>query len=180
MTQVLSAFRTGSNSLGSAIFRPRIDRIVFAATKADHLNRASHDRLEALMRSLADGAIKRAEAGGADVRVLALSALRATRETEVEQDGDTLPCIVGTPMPGEKLGDQTYDGATETAVFPGDLPSDPAKLLSGAASAAQAEIRALTFRPPRITLRTASGLEPPLPHIRLDRAIEFLLGDHLT
>ena len=38
----------------------------------------------------------------------------------------------------------------------------------------------LRFRPPRITLETPSGEEPALPHIRLDRAIEFLLGDRLA
>lgn len=181
MALVLGAFRLGANSLGSAIFRPRIDRIVFAATKADHLHHTSHDRLEALMRTLADRAIARAEAGGADVRVLALAALRATRETEVEQGNEILPCIVGTPMAGERVGDETFDGRRETVLFPGDLPADPKVLLDrGAPNGARADIRALTFQPPRLTLRTAAGLEPPLPHIRLDRAIDFLLGDHLV
>jgi predicted YcjX-like family ATPase len=31
-----------------------------------------------------------------------------------------------------------------------------------------------------VTLETPAGDEPALPHIRLDRAIEFLLGDRLT
>jgi predicted YcjX-like family ATPase len=183
MALVLQAFRTGSNTLGSAIFRPRIDRLVFAATKADHLNRSSHERLEALMRTLAERAILKAEAAGADVRVLALAAVRATRETEVEHDGETLPCIVGTPMPGERVGQDVFDGKTEMAFFPGDLPADPAKLLAAARNGGDPmahDVRALTFRPPRLTLQTGGGAEPPLPHIRLDRALEFLLGDHLT
>ena len=46
---VLSAFRTGRNSILSSLFRPRIDRVLFAATKADHLHHTSHDRLEAVL-----------------------------------------------------------------------------------------------------------------------------------
>ena len=44
---VMHAFRAGRASRLGAIFRPRIDRILFAATKADHLHHADHDRLEA-------------------------------------------------------------------------------------------------------------------------------------
>ena len=36
------------------LFRPRIDRILFAATKADHLHHSSHDRLEAILRQLVE------------------------------------------------------------------------------------------------------------------------------
>jgi predicted YcjX-like family ATPase len=38
----------------------------------------------------------------------------------------------------------------------------------------------LRFRPPRVALDAASGDPAPLPHIRLDRALEFLLGDQLA
>jgi uncharacterized protein len=182
MGTVLHAFRPGANTIASRIFRPRIDRMLFAATKADHLNRLSHDRLEALLRTLADGGITRAEAAGADVRVLAIAALRATREAEARAGDDALPCIIGTPLKGERVGDVTFDGKTETALFPGDLPLDPKAMLNTAlpndAFGAE-DIRALTFRPPRITVQTGGGDQPALPHIRLDRAIEFLIGDRL-
>jgi predicted YcjX-like family ATPase len=38
----------------------------------------------------------------------------------------------------------------------------------------------LRFRPPRLNLETGAGEAPALPHIRLDRAIEFLIGDQLA
>src|SRR6185312_7411459 len=47
---ILDCFRIGRGTLLSNLFRPRIDRILFAATKADHLHHASHDRLEAVLR----------------------------------------------------------------------------------------------------------------------------------
>ncbi|HEY9214181.1 MAG TPA: YcjX family protein, partial [Ancylobacter sp.] len=49
---ILAAFRTGRNSWLSALFRHRIGKVLFAATKADHLHHFSHDRLEAILRRL--------------------------------------------------------------------------------------------------------------------------------
>src|SRR3979411_2916588 len=47
---ILDCFRIGRATFLSNLFRPRIDRILFAATKADHLHHSSHDRLEAVLR----------------------------------------------------------------------------------------------------------------------------------
>lgn len=181
MALVLEPFRAGARTFGLNLFRPRIDRIVFAATKADHLNRQSHDRLDQLMRVLANRAMLKASDAGADVQVLALAAIRSTREAEVNAGGEALPCIVGVPMAGEHVGDVTFDGMTETALFPGDLPADPSSLLITKTDGGIAadDVRALTFRPPRLILQTGGGHAPSPPHIRLDRALEFLLGDRL-
>jgi predicted YcjX-like family ATPase len=62
-------------------------------------------------------------------------------------------------------------------VFPGDLPADPADL-SGVAK--PDAVHFLRFRPPRLVLNGAGLEQAPLPHIRLDRAMEFLLGDKLA
>ena len=94
----------------SSILSRRIDRLLFAATKADHLHHTSHDRLEAILRLLADKAIARAAFAGAEVKVMALAALRATREAEARSGWQRLPCIVGVPLPGERLGRQVFDG----------------------------------------------------------------------
>jgi hypothetical protein len=95
-----------------------------------------------------------------------------------------LPCIVGVPAAGEAAGGDIFDGGTEAAMFPGDLPADPNELFSGAASFRgltsvaphEADYRFLRLRPP--VLEYAAGV-PMLPHIRLDRALQFLLGDKL-
>ena len=72
MTEILECFRTGANSLWSSLFAPRIDRIVLAATKADHLHHQSHDRLEAILARLTGRAMARAEYAGAEVKVCLL------------------------------------------------------------------------------------------------------------
>src|SRR5262245_20403776 len=82
MQGVLGCFRPGANTLLSSLIAPRIDRLLFAATKADHLHHTSHDRLEAILGLLADQAMARASFAGAEVKVMPLAALRATREAE--------------------------------------------------------------------------------------------------
>ena len=179
LSDVLTAFRTGKNSLLSSLLRPRIDKILFAATKADHLNHVSHDRLEAILRRLTARAIARAENLGASIDVVALAAVRATREANVGRGGVALPAVIGTPLKGERIGDEIFDGETEVAIFPGQLPSDPNEVFSGDfARAEPRDYRFVRFRPP-VASRDAAGTPLPLPHIRLDRALQFLLGDRL-
>ena len=72
MEAVLKCFRPGANTWLSSILAPRIDRLLFAATKADHLHHTSHDRLEAILRLLADKAMARAAFAGAEVKAMAL------------------------------------------------------------------------------------------------------------
>jgi uncharacterized protein len=175
--ETLNCFRAGRASTLGSIFRPRIDKILFAATKADHLHHTSHDRLEALLRLLTRRAISRAEGFGAEIDVIALAAIRATREAEIRNRGEILKAIVGTPEAGQTLGGEVFNGVSEAAVFPGELPADPAPLLEGEALAlpeADNDWRFLSFRPPI----TARG--QPAPHIRLDRALQFLIGDRLA
>ena len=181
MTDVLLAFRAGGSSILARIFRPRIDRILFAATKADHLHHTSHDRLEAILRHLVARAIARAETLGGAIDVIALAAVRATREASVRHGRDNLDAIVGTPLAGEIVDGEVFDGNTEAAIFPGELPSDPRAAFRGdglAAKDGEADYRFVRFRPPVAKL-DETGAFAPLPHIRLDRALEFLLGDKL-
>jgi hypothetical protein len=184
LTGILDCFRIGRSTILSSLFRPRIDRILFAGTKADHLHHLSHDRLEAVLRRAVIGAVARAEATGAEIDVVALAAVRATREATVARGRDKLPSILGTPAPGESAGGEIFDGNTEVATFPGDLPDDPEALFNGEAfrglsstAVEKADFRFLRFRPPQLE-RDGSG-EPALPHIRLDRALQFLIGDRL-
>ncbi|GJE16557.1 YcjX family GTP-binding protein [Methylobacterium marchantiae] len=174
---VLLSFRIGRNTILSRLFAPRADRIMFAATKADHLHQTSHDRLEALLRLLVSRAMRRTEAAGARVGTVALASVRATRETTVHDGGLTLRAVSGTPEAGEHVGDEVFDGLSEAAVFPGELPTRPEAVLEGAV--APGSLRFPRFRPPLVR-PDAHGRPGHLPQIRLDRAMQFLIGDKLT
>jgi len=114
---------------------------------------------------------------------VALAAVRATREAQVARGREKLPSILGTPTPGEIANGETFDGNTEVATFPGDLPGDPEELFRGgfrglsSSPSEKADFRFLRFRPP--LLEREGDEEPALPHIRLDRVLQFLIGDRL-
>ncbi len=63
-----------------------------------------------------------------EIEVLALAAVRSTREGTVKHGKETLPVIIGAPMQGEEMNGQKFDGNAETALFPGDLPKNPDSL----------------------------------------------------
>lgn len=174
LAAIMSCFKPGKNNLLSSFLGPRVDRIVFAATKADHLHQDQHDQLEAILDYLVDEARKKAVFSGAEVRTLALSSVRATREAQARQNGRIIKAVAGVPMKGETIDGEVFDGEREVAIFPGDLPTDPASLLD--IKTTIDPIRFVKFRPPKLT-GDASG---SLPHIRLDRLLEFLIGDKLA
>jgi predicted YcjX-like family ATPase len=64
-------------------------------------------------------------------------------------------------------------------MYPGELPEDPAALLVPARQGAErwldADFAVMGFAPAKLTLKPGEGP----PHIRLDRAAEFLIGDRL-
>ena len=195
LADILQTFRPGKASWLGRILSRRVDRILFAATKADHLHHESHDRLEAILKRLTARAIDRAEFAGAEVDVLAIASVRATREARVKHGSEMLDCIVGVPQAGQRVDGQIFDGEQEIAIFPGDLPKDPESVFARpqatdddpkavfevprSVSEQEAEAyRFVKFRPPRRE-KTAEGVKLSLPHIRLDRALDFLIGDRL-
>jgi len=175
MAETLACFRHGRSSwLDRLLGARRIDRILFAASKADHLHHEQHPRLAALVEAMLAEAACRAAFGGAEARVVALAAIRATAEQEIARDGRALALVRGIRLSDRK----------EAAVFPGDLPEDAKQALAVAASAhpgeappgwPEASYAAVTFAPPRWN----GGGEMGPPHIRLDAALEFLIGDKL-
>ncbi|MGL4489939.1 MAG: YcjX family protein [Rhizobiaceae bacterium] len=185
LAEILACFRIGKSSWLPSFFTHSIDKILIAATKADQLHHTSHDRLEALVRRLADRAVERAAFSGAEVDVVALAAVRSTREAHVKQGKDELPVIIGTPLKGETIGDDLFDGKTETAIFPGDLPDKPESIFKrldskhDQTSRTDSALRFVRFRPPALE-STKDGITLSLPHIRLDRALQFLIGDKLA
>jgi predicted YcjX-like family ATPase len=186
LTDILACFRPGRGAWLARLLSRRIDRILLAATKADHLHHTDHDRLEAILGRLLARAAERAEISGAGIKTLALAAVRATREGTIVDNGDRLPGIIGTPIAGERVGARTFDGTSEIAVFPGDLPDDPETLFRAHETGSKRQrkkpgppVEFIRFRPPALE-RTAEGVTLSLPHIRLDRALDYLLGDRLA
>lgn len=169
MADILRAFRPGKASwLGRVLGTKRVERILFAATKADHIHHEQHTRLTAIMAALMREAKDRAEFAGADVAAMSVAGMRATVEETLRHDGAALPAVRGTQANGKAA-----------AFYPGELPADPALILNpareGEARWLDGDYGAMAMQPARVVLKPGEGP----PHIRLDRAAEFLIGDRL-
>lgn len=174
MAGILKAFRPGSNAWLTQLLRGRrVEKILFAATKADHLHHSQHPRLTAIMEALTREARDRARFAGAETAAMSIAALRATVEQTLPHNGSELDCVRGTLLnPDGTRGRQA-------AFYPGALPEDPAHLLTpareGATGWLDADYEIMRFAPAPLTLKPGEGP----PHIRLDRAAQFLVGDRL-
>jgi hypothetical protein len=146
-----------------------VERILFAATKADHLHHSQHPQLTAITEALLREAKDRADFAGAQTAAMSIAALRTTVEDRIDHDGSTLDVVRG----------RLLDTGKQAAFYPGDLPADPSHLLSPARAGQDkwldGDYGIMRFAPAALTRRTGDGP----PHIRLDKAAQFLLGDRL-
>ena len=170
MAEVLAAFRPGTNRwLSGLLGGKRVEKILFAATKADHLHHLQHPALTAITEALLHDAKARADFAGAETAALSLAGLRCTVEDMVQRDGAQLPAVKGRLLATGK----------QAVMYPGELPKDPARILSPARDGAigwlDADYALMGFAPARAS--QSPGMGPP--HIRLDRAADFLIGDRL-
>ncbi|MFU8824805.1 YcjX family protein [Yoonia sp.] len=170
MAAVLGAFKPGRNAFLTRIFQGRrVEKILFAATKADHLHHSQHPQLTAITQALLRDASDRADFAGAKTAAMSIAALRTTVEDTIDHRDGPLDVVRG----------RLLDGGKQAAFYPGKLPDNPAHLLTPAREGAEkwldADYSVMNFAPAPLTLRTGDGP----PHIRLDKAAQFLLGDKL-
>ena len=176
MAETLACFKHGESSwLDRLLGGRRIDRLLFVASKADHLHHEQHPRLTQLVEAMLDAAARAAAYRGAETRAMAIASVRASAEQTITHDGAQIGLVRGR---------RAHDGK-EVALYPGELPGDMAALLANASATAPGQapqdwngdtgFARPAFAPPR----WEAGPEDGPPHIRLDRAIEFLIGDKL-
>ncbi|WNK19411.1 YcjX family protein [Halomonas piscis] len=156
--ELMQSFSYGKRSLLRRLFTPRIDRLAIAATKADHVTPDQHDNLVTLLNSLLKEPLKDLRFADVPVKALSLAAIRTTWPREVNQGKTRLPALRGTTLEGE-----------DVLVYPGDVPA----ALPDAAFWQRQGFDFPRFRP----MPEVSGA---LPHIRMDAAIDWLIGDKLT
>ncbi|QHM71099.1 YcjX family protein [Mixta intestinalis] len=162
LTQLMQSFHYGQRTLFRRLFSPVIDKLLFAATKADHITVDQHANLVSLLQQLVQDARQNAafEGIGTDnIDCIGLASVQATQSGIVDHQGEKIPALRG-----HRLGD-----GEPLTVFPGDVPSR----LPGNAFWQSQGFHFEQFRPQMLEV------DRPLPHIRMDAALEFLLGDKL-
>ena len=158
---VLNNFRYGPSGLLARLLRPRIETLLFAVTKADHVAHNQHPNLRLLLERMVEEAAGAARFEGVTPAFIALSALRSTDTVRTEHQGQVLSCVQGV-LKGENR---------PTVLFPGEIPPE----LPVEDDWRSGRFRFRDFAPRRLL---PQGADKP-QHVRLDQALEVLLGDRL-
>ena len=158
---VLRSFRYGPGSLLARLFRPRVGVLLFAASKADHVAHNQHHNLRLLLEQMVSEAAGNARFEGIKPSFVSLAALRSTDVVRTDHHGQSLSCVRGI-LKGENR---------ETVLFPGEIPPE----LPTGDDWSSDRFRFRDFAPRRLVLQGADKTQ----HIRLDQALEVLLGDRL-
>lgn len=152
---IADTFSYGSTGLLRKLWRPRVDRLLFAATKVDQVLAADHDALRQLLGQQLQQAFSGARHRGLPLFCEAIAAVRCSNESQ--RDGRRM--LVGHDMDGRYLG---FENAEIFAHVPRE--GEDWKHYAGAA-------------PPQ--LRPPAGMASGgcIPHIRVDALLNLLLGD---
>ena len=156
ITEILQSFNYGASGFIRRLFSPRIDKVLFASSKADHVTANQHHNLDKFLELIIQDAQRDMRFEGIETRCLAIASIRSTESAEAVLDGQTLSCLKGTRK----------ENGEEVALFPGEIPTDLPREQDWNSN----RFRFLDFAPRRLPL---TDLKPE-HHIRLDQAIEFL------
>lgn len=158
----VDSFAFGRTGLASWWGGARIDRVLFAATKADHVAADQHANLQSLLESFLAAPLNKVRFDGAQVQAMALASVKSTETVRAEHQGRSLTCVKGRPVGRD----------AETVIFPGDVPANRSAVPESAAG----RFDFATFQPPPGLGADGRGL----PNVRLDKALQFLIGDRLA
>ena len=158
LQQIIRSFSYGRGNLLERLFRPRIDRVLFVASKADHVLPEEHPHLVSLLQHLVRGSADVSRFEGVPSDCMALASVAATEVARGRAQGEVLRGLRGTAQDGSSL-----------LIHPQEVPPDGPDAHWWESNREGFD----RFRP-RVMDRTR-----PMPHIRMDVALEFLLGDRL-
>ena len=159
INQLLAHFNYGESGFFKRLFKPNIDKILFAANKSDHISAKHHKDLALLLDSLVHEQSNHLKFDGVQIETMAMSSITATQPRQVADKGQTLDCIYGKP-----LNEQDW-----LTYLP---PQPPNRMLNKNEWPAQG-FEFLSFAP-------MPNPDKQLKHIRLDHVMQYLLGDKLS
>jgi predicted YcjX-like family ATPase len=160
---IMESFHYGTSGILMRLLRgARIDKVLLAATKADHVPEVQRDHLAALLRNMAALPASEVRSANAAIDVAAIASVISTEEDTQEIDGQRVQVVVGRPV----------GSRTKAKFFVGNVPIRPPR----AGAWGQPFLNIPVFEPPAIDVLPIDGIA----HINLDLALDYLIGDRLT
>jgi len=158
---ILKSFTYGSNNFLKRFFNPQIDKVIFAATKADHIAQSQHNQYKKLLEMLVWDLKKELDVRHIQTEVTLIAAVKSTYDVKAKVDGKVVDCVRGI-VEGEK------DFSTH---FPGNLP----KYTSDESFWKEANFHFTKFQPRSFPMRDNHATD----HIRMDKLLYSILKDHV-
>ena len=159
---ILESFRYGHSGIIRRLLRSaRIEKVLFAATKADHVPEVQRDHLATLLRNMVALPSLDVASSNARTDVIALASVISTEDDMAEIDGHRVQVVVGKPVGSD----------TRSKFFVGNVPAKPPRPQNWD----KPFLDIPKFEPPAIDVSPTDGI----PHINLDLALEYLIGDQL-
>lgn len=95
LTQLMQSFHYGQRTLFRRLFSPVIDKLLFAATKADHVTIDQHANMVSLLQQLIQDAWQNAAFEGISMDCLGLASVQATTSGIIDVNGEkSRRCVV--------------------------------------------------------------------------------------
>ncbi|MFC6635386.1 YcjX family protein [Microbulbifer taiwanensis] len=152
---IADIFRYGQTGLLRKLWRPRVDRLLFAATKVDQVLAADHDALRQQLGQQLQQAFAGARHRGLPLFCEAIAAVRCSNESQ--RNGRRM--LMGHDLEGRYLG---FENAEIFAQLPRE--GEEWRHYTGAA-------------PPQLRPPAGMAKGQCIPHIRVDALLNLLLGD---
>lgn len=156
INELLGFFDYGKSNVLRRIFSPAIDKLLFVANKVDQVGIDDHKDLALLLHDITKGKANELAFNHVEVDTMAMASVSATQNKQVKEGSQLLHCVYGKVMGEDNW--VTY------------LPAQPPRYQLSAQNWPKDGFNYLSFAP-------MPNKDGSLRHIRLDHALEFLLGD---
>ncbi|MGB1262731.1 MAG: YcjX family protein [Cognaticolwellia sp.] len=160
MAMIMESFQYGKSSLFSRLFAPKIDRLLFAATKADHVTPEQHSNLVSLLNKLVFQTKQALNFESIEMKTMAIASVKATKVGKSQHQGRQIPVIQGRQLSNNNM----------ITLFPGTVPASIPALEYWQ----KQPFNYIAFSPLEST-----SIDECLSHLRMDQMLQFLLGDKL-
>lgn len=157
---IMQSFSYGKSSLFSRLFSPKIDQLLFAASKADHVTPEQHENLQRLLNQLVHETRKNLNYDNIKMKTLSIASVKSTQAGVALHKGEKIPVIQGSHLEEHK----------KITLFPGDVPKE---------IPLSSEWPVMKFNFANFSPINGMAKHKSLPHIRMDQVLQFLLGDKM-
>ncbi|TYK66428.1 YcjX family protein [Colwellia echini] len=194
ISMILESYNYGKSGILSRLFSPKIDKLLFAASKADHVTPEQHTPMVALLNQLIHQNKQQLNYDAVEVKTLAIASVKATTSGISKHNGKEVPVLQGLTQNSPENDQQNIpktvskaDGQTDkleqgdkqnsTNVFGRKITVFPGAVPSQLPSDSFWQNNGFNF----IEFLPLQGLNKHhgLPHIRMDQVLQFLLADKM-